>query len=128
MGLACLIDPVGPVCAPQRPLTTPHDCVPKPVRQPHGPVLYPKRHLTEPIGYTCGFTLFCGHKADITSRTHVTTALQKCDFIRTFHRPQIPTSPQVYEPETTRKSHITLALDGLCLGQMKLPGSSGPRG
>ena len=54
------------------------------------------------------------HKAVITSRMHVTTALQEYDFVRTFHGPQIPTSPQVYGPETTRMSHITLALDVIC--------------
>ena len=101
---------MGPVCAPQRHLSTPYDWsydVPKPVRHPHGRVLYPNVHLTEPIVYTYGFTLFLGHKADITCRTHMTTVLQECDFIRTFHGSQIPTSPQVYEPETTRRSHVT---------------------
>ena len=123
--------PIGPVWASHRPLTTPHDWsydVPKPERHPHGAVLYPKRHLTESVGYTYCFTLFCGHNESITSRTHVTTALQECDFVRTFHGPQFPTSPQVYEPETTRRSHVTLTLDVLCLGHMNLPGSSGPVG
>ena len=122
---------MGTVWAPQRPLTTPHDWsydVSKPVPHPHGPVLYPKGDLTEPEWYTYGFTLFCSHKAGMTSRTHVTTVSQESDFVRTFHGPQIPTSPKVYRPETTRRPHVTLALDVLCLGHMKLPGSSEPHG
>ena len=82
----------------------------------------------EPVGYTYGFTLFCGHKPNITSRTPVITALQECDFVRTFLGPHIPMFPQVYVPETTRRSHVTLALDVLCLGHLKLQGSLGPRG
>ena len=58
----------------------------------------------------------------------MTTALQECDSMRTFHGQQIPTSVQVYEAETTRRSHVTLALDVLFLGHMKLPGCLGPRG
>ena len=57
----------------------------------------------------------------------MTTALQE-DFVRTFHEPQIPTFPQVYGPETTGRSHVIVALDVLCLGHMKFPGSSGPVG
>ena len=56
----------------------------------------------------------------------MTTAMQECDFVRTFHEPQIPTSPQVYGPENTRRSHVTLALDVLCLGHHnEAPGQFG---
>ena len=106
--------------------TTDHIMFPNPYGIRTG-LYYTRRDLTEPVWYTYGFTLFCGHKADITSRTHMTTALQECDFVRTFHEPQIPTFPQVYGPETTGRSHVIVALDVLCLGHMKFQGSSGPR-
>ena len=86
----------------------------------------PEEDLMEPVWYIYGFTLFWGHKADITSRTHVTTTLQECDFVQTFNEPQIPTFPQLYGPENTRRTHVTVALKFLCLGHMKLPGSSWP--
>ena len=70
------------------------------------------------------FYIICGLKTAINSRTHATTALHECDFVRTFHRPQIPASLQVYGPETTRRSPVTLALV-LYLDHMKLPGPVG---
>ena len=48
----------------------------------------------------------------------MTTALHECDFVQTVQGPQIPTPPQVYGPETTRRSHVASALDVLCLGHM----------
>ena len=46
-----------------------------------------------------GFTLFCGHKVDITSRMYVSTTLNECDFVQTLRRPQVPTSPKGYGPD-----------------------------
>ena len=52
------------------------------------PVLYPKEHLTEHVR---DHIILRSHSR-YNRRTYVTTALQECDFIRTFDGPQ---SPQV---------------------------------